>query len=169
MSVDFFDSLAVLAPTIFVKNFCLGKRALDENVDDEEVLRALQAFAGLKTLKSDAGIHPLDKRNEKKEKGAGVTLVFGELGLNNNVVTQNALMEYCFGACDEQYAERDRFLSVEFLESLKRDFLKRWIEKAEATVCRHKLTLDISIYQGFMPQDTAALDRYKHDGQIGGE
>lgn len=142
LSVDFIDSLAILAPTIFVKDFCLGKRTLDENVELEEVLRALQAFAGLKTVKGDAGIHPLDNSNEKKEKEvanlqdcliracfkAGVTLVFGELGLNNNVIVENALIEYCLGACDEQYAERDRFLSVEFLEPLKRDFLQRWIE-----------------------------------------
>lgn len=142
MNKDFFDSLALCAPSIFVKNFCLGKRTLDEGVEHEDVLRALQTFAELKAVTTEVGMHPRDKRNENKEREKanlqgclirtcfkeGVTLVRDELLLNINVVVESALKEFCFGACDERYAERDRFLSVELSESPKSDFLQRWIE-----------------------------------------
>ncbi|KAH7694629.1 hypothetical protein AAVH_38321 [Aphelenchoides avenae] len=84
-------------------------------------------------------------------------------------IAENALLEFCFGGCDEHYAERDRFLCVKMAQSLKRYFLKRWIERAEVTDCRHKLTLNISISQGLKPQDTRALDGYKQDHLVEGE
>lgn len=45
----------------------------------------------------------------------------------NVAVAEDALLEYCFGVCDEQYATRQRFLYVT-RRFLNKDFLQRWVE-----------------------------------------
>ncbi|KAH7707531.1 hypothetical protein AAVH_25230 [Aphelenchoides avenae] len=168
MSVDFFDSLALSAPTIFVEEFCIGKRTLADGVGDDELLRALQAFAELNTVKSEAEEDVnLQVRLVRTCFKAGIYLWSGGLVFGKKcetTIVENALLEFCFGACDEQYKERARYLSMELSTPLKSDFLQQWIEMAEAADCRHKLRLDISFWPERMPQDTAALDSYKQDG-----
>ncbi|KAH7721308.1 hypothetical protein AAVH_11162 [Aphelenchoides avenae] len=156
MSEHFLDSLALCAPSIFLKDFCLGTRNLADGVEHAKVLQALQAFAQLETVKSGkcAGVE-LQACLIRTCFKTGVTLVTEGLSLYKRfdaAIAENALMEFSFGGCDEQHAERDRFLC-----------------RAEVTDCRHKLTLDISISQGLKPQDTRALDGYKQDQQVEGE
>ncbi|KAH7698569.1 hypothetical protein AAVH_34336, partial [Aphelenchoides avenae] len=132
MDADFFDSLALSAPTIFVGEFCMGRRALSDGIPHDRVLQALQTFAELSRVKSyarkDANLHVCLVRTCLK---VGVDLRSDEIVLRkkyDTAVVEDALLEFCFGACDEQYAERDRFLCVKFSKSLKTDFLQRWIE-----------------------------------------
>lgn len=129
MSADFFHSLALNAPSIHVNDLCLGRRTLDEGVDDQEVLLALQSFGGLKTVEieaeDDANLHLCLIRICFK---AGVKLISDESVLEDNCVVENALLEYCFGVCDEPHDVRERSLRVQLYVSLESDFLKRWIE-----------------------------------------
>ncbi|KAH7693755.1 hypothetical protein AAVH_39205 [Aphelenchoides avenae] len=165
MSTDFFDSLALSAPTIFVNEFSMRNRTLSDDVADDKVLPALQSFAELKTVKTEAEkdanllgclIRTCFKAGVKLRSDV---LVIGKMC--DTAVLENALLEFCFGACDEQYAMRDRFVDVQFSKSLKSDFLQRWIEKAEVTECPHKLTLHVAFWGELLPQDTAALGAYK--------
>ncbi|KAH7721309.1 hypothetical protein AAVH_11163 [Aphelenchoides avenae] len=163
MSGDFFDSLALRAPNIFVKDFSMGRRTLSDAVSNNDLLRVLQAFAELKVVKSgarkDANLQRCLVRTCFK---AAVDLRLCELDKKcDTTIVEDALFEFCFGECDEQYATRDRHLQLEVLKSPKSDFLQRWIEKADVHNCRHKLTLKISSRQGLLRQDTAALDVYK--------
>ncbi|KAH7707532.1 hypothetical protein AAVH_25231 [Aphelenchoides avenae] len=167
----FFDSIALRAPTIFLKELRIGKRTFANGLPHDKVLRALQAFGKLETVKIEAAnyavLHDCLIRTCFK---AGVRLVSDGLVLDKKsegVIAEKALLDFCFGACDEQYAMRDRFLSIEVSKSLKSDFLQRWIGRAEVTDCRHKLTLDITFWQGPTSQDTSAVDAYKQEGQAG--
>ncbi|KAH7709216.1 hypothetical protein AAVH_23506 [Aphelenchoides avenae] len=173
MGGQFFDALALSAPSIFLNEFRMGNRDLADGVAHDKVLRALHAFAelGTVTTRTCEGVE-LQVCLIRTSFRAGVALVTDGLSLNKKfdiAIVENALLEFCFGGCDEQYAKRDRFLCVKMSHSLKSDFLKRLIERAEVTDCRHKLTLDISFSQGLKPQDTRAMGGYKQDHQVEGE
>lgn len=129
MSVDFFESLALLAPTMFIKHFQLGKRGLADDVADARVLRALQSFAELKTIDFSHKIFGLQRCLLRNGFKAGVPLnrSLQFIGSYTDDV-QDALLEFSFAACDEQYAERERSLKVERFGSRKNNFLQRWIE-----------------------------------------
>ncbi|KAH7709215.1 hypothetical protein AAVH_23505 [Aphelenchoides avenae] len=163
MSGDFFDSLALRAQTIFVKDFCMGRRTLSDAVSNDDVLRVLQAFAEVRVVESDArkdaNLQSCLIRTCYK---AGVDLHLCELDKKcDTTMLEDALLEFCFGECDEQYATRDRYLDVEVSKSPRSDFLQRLIEMAEVHNCRHKLTLNIWSWQGLLRQDIGALDVYK--------
>ncbi|KAH7705446.1 hypothetical protein AAVH_27347 [Aphelenchoides avenae] len=175
LGVDFFDALALSAPTIFLKNFGFGNRILPDDVPHDSVLRALRSFAELKTTTiSPASVELPHSHLQicliRSCFKIGVSLVtdplgdFMALGTSDTAAVEDALLEYCFGVCDEQYATRDRSLHL-IRQSLNKDFLRRWIERAEVTDCRHELTLDIAVWQRTPLQDTAALHAYKRGPQ----
>ncbi|KAH7718488.1 hypothetical protein AAVH_14083 [Aphelenchoides avenae] len=172
LSVEFFDSLALSAPTISLKDLRFGNRTVPDDIPHDRVLRALRSFAELKRAmivadRKDAILQNCLIRTCFK---IGVSLVsnvpvprdvtFGKCDI---AVVEEALLEFSFGVCDDQYAMRERSLYVCFYKkTLKNDFLQRWIEKAEVTDCRHNLTLDIR--SGVLLQDTDALQAYKQGG-----
>ncbi|KAH7709214.1 hypothetical protein AAVH_23504 [Aphelenchoides avenae] len=168
MSEHFFDSLALCARSVFLRDFCIGSRTLADGVADDAVLRALLTFAGLDRVTSDAWIdlqlqYCLMRTCFKAGSSLAVDLHPSLFDLYKCDLTalENALMEFCFSTCDEQYATRQRLLCISFPERMESDdFLRRWIEKAEAHNCRHKLTMYISAH-GCMLQDTTSLDAYK--------
>ncbi|KAH7707534.1 hypothetical protein AAVH_25233 [Aphelenchoides avenae] len=173
MSVDFFDFVVRRVPTIFLKKFCIGKRTLSSGVPNDKVLEALQAFAELNAVITEAGkdVNLLGCLIRTCFK-AGVTLISDGLiscKQSDTAIVENALLEFCFGACDEKYAEEGRFMRVEFSKPLKSDFVQRWIEQAEIADCRHQLLLGITIRRGLVPQDTAGLDAYKANMQTDNE
>ncbi|KAH7709221.1 hypothetical protein AAVH_23511 [Aphelenchoides avenae] len=167
MDVDFFDALVLCAPTILLKDFCVGNRTLSGAVSLDIVLGVLRKFAELKWTTTgtmqDAHLQNCLIRTCFK---ASVTLRShrnddGGLAIGDTALVENALMEFCFGACDEKYATRGRYLQLNFQTTPKKDFMQRWIEKAEVLDCRHKLTLEISSWQVPLRQGTTALDVYK--------
>ncbi|KAH7719113.1 hypothetical protein AAVH_13442 [Aphelenchoides avenae] len=167
MNVDFFDALERCAPSIFLKDFCLGNRTLSDVVRYDKVLQVLQKFAELTTI--DTTGKDLNLQNCLIRTCFKVGVTVHRLVLDkkcDTTIVENALLEFCFGACDAPYAMRERFLEVEFTGSPKSDFLQRWIEKVEVSNCRHKLTLHIGISQTeVLPQDTTALAAYKQNSQ----
>ncbi|KAH7678360.1 hypothetical protein AAVH_41741, partial [Aphelenchoides avenae] len=164
----FFDFLALRAPTIFVTEFYMRSRPLSGDVADGKVLRALQAFAELRMVQAEMGTEPkllgcLIRTCFK----AGARLIMGGpvfIKECDAIIVEDSLLEFCFGACDEQHEERRRFLTLNFKKTLKSDFLQRWIERAESTDCRHDLYLKITFWHQLLPQVIAALDDYKRDG-----
>ncbi|KAH7706938.1 hypothetical protein AAVH_25834 [Aphelenchoides avenae] len=170
MDVDFFDALMLRAPTIFLKKFYTAERTLSNGIADDNVLRMLQSFAELKTVEIWTGEDSnLDNCLVRTCFKAGVSLAtqrrFSQIEFDDAcdvAVIEDAMLEFSFGACDEQYATRKRNLLVE-VNTLDNGFLQRWIEKAEAQDCRHKLTLDVIIWQD-PPQNIVALRAYKHSG-----
>lgn len=132
MDVAFFDSLALHAPTIFVKDFSIGEGTLSDSVPHDRVLRALQSFAELKVVKSETiqGTH-LPGCLIRTCFKAGVTLRSPVFMLDNEcdlAVVEDAMLEFSLGECDEQYATRERHLQVYIRMPLNNDFLQRWIE-----------------------------------------
>ncbi|KAH7707529.1 hypothetical protein AAVH_25228 [Aphelenchoides avenae] len=184
LSGRFFDSLALCAPSIFLNHFCIGSRTLADGVADDKVLRALQTFAGLERVTSEAWKdlklqYCLMRCCFKASASLEVRLhesLFDEYKCDPTAV-ENALLELCFGTCDEQYAKRERRLEISFPAPLESDdFLQRLIENAEVHTCRNKLTLDITTWDNCnsqsasvcMLQDTTDLDAYKKGGQFHG-
>lgn len=155
MGGELFDSLELRAPSIFLKNFCMGCRTLADGVPHDKVLQALQMFAELETatigtaakennlqsclirtcFKVGVSIQPRTNRSDSRPtrwvtaappRPVPHVQVLDKKCDNRDV--ENALMEFCFGACDERYATRERFLRMELSKSMKKDFLRRWIE-----------------------------------------
>ncbi|KAH7719090.1 hypothetical protein AAVH_13419 [Aphelenchoides avenae] len=129
LTAVFFDCLELHAPTIFLKEFCMGNRPLSGGLPHDRVLQALQAFAELsRAIISGKDINLLNCLLRTCFK-AGVDLDPHYIVLDEYCDTvENALLEFCFGACDERYTMRKRSLRVQFNRSLKDDFLQRWIE-----------------------------------------
>lgn len=132
MSADFFDSLALCAPTIFLKNFCMQKRTLSENVPHDRVLRVLQTFAELQCMLStdeeDTNLQLCLLRSCFK---ADVTLDTHVHILDKKcdiAIVEDAVMEFCFSACDDQFATRERSLRMQFSKPMRTDFMQRWVE-----------------------------------------
>ncbi|KAH7709219.1 hypothetical protein AAVH_23509 [Aphelenchoides avenae] len=125
MSVDFFDALALSAPTIFVDELSMRNRSLSDDVADDHILGMLQTFAELNTLRTNAGkdVNLLECLIRTCFK-VGVKLVSNGLVLlkkGDTAVVESALLEFSFGACDKQYAMRDRFVDVQFSKSIEKD------------------------------------------------
>lgn len=151
MSGRFFNTLALRAQTIFADELCTGKRTLSSNISDAKLLRMLQSFAELKTFRSkaskDVNLQYCLMRCCFK---VGVSLTVGlrpsEFDkICDPTAVEDALLEFCFDTCDEQYATRERRLSISLWEPLESDFLQRWIEvrswrKPEPIVPRAALT-----------------------------
>lgn len=134
MSVEFFDSLALRALTIFVDDLRTGKRSLSAGVADDSVLRVLQSFGELKTVTSEArqdvNLQYCLMRCCFKA-GASLAVLLRPSEFDNicdPTAVEDALLEFCFDTCDEQYATRERRLKISLWEPPESDFLQRWIE-----------------------------------------
>lgn len=97
-----------------------------------QMLQLLQAFGRLKTVKSSAGqdanLQCVLMRSCFK---AGVNLRPAVLALDEEYDTTNleeSLMEFSFGACNEQHATQERFMELELSRALNNTFMQRWIE-----------------------------------------
>lgn len=133
LSAQLFDSLKLVAPSIVLKKFCIGSRVLPNNFGHDKVLHTLQAFGGLRTTiigTSGNYTNLLDCLIRTCFKAGSALMLQGHVLDKefDTTIFEDALLEFCFGACDERYATRERSLYLKFHKSLQSDFLQRWIE-----------------------------------------
>lgn len=142
------DAMAEHGRFIRLDTLYVGIKELAEDAPTEKLLSALQSFAALKEI--SFAPHKTAPRMQNclvaNAHRFGVSLEKDERGSDGCAISEEALMEYSFGACDENCPACERRFSF-YRAHLDPLFLQRWIEVSLCfltTVCSYRAIVVIN-------------------------